>query len=159
MRSERQVRRTRPKLIASCRARECEPEVVGRGFLPRVKVIERGNDGPRSWPRFVTVRDNFHSRSPSAKCCEFYANLHDRFRLEVIEIGGLSDFNYCCHAVVGGTGKGVQVKGGARVRGAAPVGSRGDAPAGGSGAEPPDCHETNLKCVINKFFHEMRHDL
>ena len=60
---------------------------------------------------------------------------------------------------MGGTGEGVQVEGGVGVRGAAPVGTRGEAPAGGSGgAEPPDCHETNLKCSINKFFHEMSHD-
>ena len=63
---------------------------------------------------------------------------------EDIEIRGLSDFNYCWHVVVGGTG----------ARGAAPVGSRGEAPAGGSGAEPPDYHETNLKCFIKKFCHE-----
>ena len=31
----------------------------------------------------LTVPDNFQSRSPSAKCCELYASLHDRFRLEV----------------------------------------------------------------------------
>ena len=61
--------------------------------------------------------------------------------------------------VVGGTKKGVQAAGGAGVRGAEPVGSRGESPARGAGAEPPDRHETNLKCFINKFFHEMRHDL
>ena len=61
--------------------------------------------------------------------------------------------------VVGWTGKGVQAEGGAGVRGAAPVGSRGEAPARGAGAEPPDFHETNLKCFMNKFCHEMRHDL
>ena len=44
-----------------------------------------------------------------------------------MKIGGLSDFNYCWHAVMGGTGEG-----GAGVRGAAPVGPRGEAPAGGS---------------------------
>ena len=68
-----------------------------------------------------------------------------------MEIGGLSDFNYCWHAVVGGTGEGLQVEGGA--------GFRGEAPAGGSGVEPPDCHETKLKCFIYKFCHEMRHNL
>ena len=34
-------------------------------------------------PTILTARDNFQSRSPSAKCCELYASLHDRFRLEV----------------------------------------------------------------------------
>ena len=52
--------------------------------------------------------------------------------------------------VVGGTGEGVHVEGGAGVRDAAPVGSRGEAPAGG---------ETNLKCFMNKLCHDMRHDL
>ena len=47
MRTERQFRRTRPKVIASCWAREWKPEAVGRGFLPREEVIERGNDGAR----------------------------------------------------------------------------------------------------------------
>ena len=41
---------------------------------------------------------------------------------EDIEIGGLSDFNYFWHAVVGGTGEGVLMDGGMGVRGAAPVG-------------------------------------
>ena len=59
-----------------------------------------------------------------------------------MEIGGLSDFNYCWHAVVGGTGEGVQVEGGA---------GPGAQPRWGPWAEPPDCHETNLKCSINKF--------
>ena len=71
-----------------------------------------------------------------------------------MEIGGLSDFNYCWHAVVGGSGEGVQVEGGAGVRGAVPVGSRSE--AGGSGG---DYHETNLTCFMNKFCHEIRHDL
>ena len=53
---------------------------------------------------------------------------------EDIEIGGLSDFNYCWHAVVGGPGEGVQMEGGTGVRGAVPVGSRGEARAG---AGPP----------------------
>ena len=47
-----------------------------------------------------------------------YTTLSD----EDIEIGGLSDFHYCWHAVVGGTGEVVQVEGGAGVRGAAPAG-------------------------------------
>ena len=43
--------------------------------------------GPRSYAQFLQllwyVRDNFQSRSPSAKCCELYASLYDRCRLEV----------------------------------------------------------------------------
>ena len=56
---------------------------------------------------------------------------------EDIEIGGLSDFNYCWHTAVGGMGEVVQAEGGAGVRAAAPVGSRGEAPAGGSGGGSP----------------------
>ena len=58
--------------------------------------------------------------------------------------------------VVGGAGEGVDADGGAGVRGAAPVGFRGEAPAGGSGGGAPHCHETNLKCFMNKLCHEMR---
>ena len=63
--------------------------------------------------------------------------------------------------LVSGTGDEVQVEGGAGVRGTVPAGSRGEAPARdtGGGGESPDCHETNLKCFMNKFCHEMRHDL
>ena len=50
--------------------------------------------------------------------------------------------------VVGGAGEGVDVEGGTVVR--------GEAPAGVRGAEAPDCHETNLKCFMNKLCHEMR---
>ena len=53
--------------------------------------------------------------------------------------------NYCWHAAVGGTGEGVQLEEGAGVQARSPGGGF--------------CHETNLKCSINKFCHEMRHDL
>ena len=66
-----------------------------------------------------------------------------------MEIGGFSDFNYNWHAVVGGTRKGVQVEGGAEVRGAAPMGSRGEARAGGSGGGAPRLSRNELK-----MFHE-----
>ena len=49
--------------------------------------------------------------------------------------------------MVGGTGKGVQVEGGAGVRGAAPVGSRGEAPAGGPESEAPRRSQNELKMV------------
>ena len=62
-----------------------------------------------------------------------------------MEIGGLSDFNYCWHVVMGGTREGVQVVGGAGVRGAAPVGSRGEGPAGGSGGGAPRLSRNELK--------------
>ena len=69
-----------------------------------------------------------------------------------MKIGGLSDFNYCWHAGGGRTGEEVPVQKSAGVRGAAPVRSRREAQAG-------DCLETNLKYFMNKFCHEMRHDL
>ena len=56
---------------------------------------------------------------------------------ENMEIGGLSDFNYCWHAVVGEAGEGVQVEGGAGVRGATPV--------GGSGGGAPRLSRNELK--------------
>ena len=81
--------------------------------------------------------------------CEFYVNLHDRFRLEVrilfypMRTWKLAAWVTAIIAgmrVVGGTGEGVQVEGGA-------------------GAEPPDRHDMMLKCFMNKFCHETRHDL
>ena len=85
-------------------------------------------------PRVVTVRDNFQSRSPSAKCCELYASLHDRFRLEVrILFYPMRTLKLAAWVTLIITG--------IRWR-----------EAGGSGAPPPDCHETNLKCFINKFW-------
>ena len=62
-----------------------------------------------------------------------------------MEIGGLSDFNYCWYAVVGGTRETVQAEGGAGVRGATPVGSRSEAPAGGSGGGAPRLSRNDLK--------------
>ena len=150
MRSERQVRRTRPKVMASCRAREWEPDAVGRGFLPREKVIERGN---------VTAGDNFQSPSPSAKCCDlsrlcmtafvsrcvyyFIRWEHWNWRLEWLIIAGMWWW----------VGRGRKNRWReARGPGAQPC-------PGVKGAEPPDCHEMNLKCFINKFCYETRHDL
>ena len=103
-------------------------------------------------------RDNLQSRSPSAKCCELYASLHDRFRLEVrILFHPMRTWKLAAWVtliidgmrVVGGTGEGVQAEGGAGVRGAAPVGSRGEAPAGGPGGGPLRLSRNELK-----MFHE-----
>ena len=68
-----------------------------------------------------------------------------------MEIGGLSDFNYCRHAGGGRDGGGGTGGGRRGGRGQAPVATRGEAPGGG--------FETNLKGFMNKFCHEMRHDL
>ena len=48
--------------------------------------------------------------------------------------------------VLGGAGEGVEVEGGAGVRGAAPVGSRGEVPAEGSagGAPRSTCNEFKM---------------
>ena len=72
-----------------------------------------------------------------------------------MEIGGLSDCNYCWHAG-GGWGGGGSTDGGTRGGpGHSPGGVQGRSPGGGlQGAEPPDCHETNLKCFMNKFCDE-----
>ena len=54
----------------------------------------------------------------------------------------------CWHAGGGRAEDGVEVEGGAGVRGAPLVGSRGEVPTG--------VHETNLKCFMNKLCHEIR---
>ena len=101
-------------------------------------------------------RDNAQSRLPSAKCCELYASLHDRFRLEVrILFYSMRTWKLAAWVtaiiagmqVAGGTGKVVKVEGDAGVRGAAPVGSRGEAPAGRPGAEPPRLSRNELKML------------
>ena len=93
----REVRRTRSKVIASCRA------------------------------RVLIVRDNAQSRSPSAKCCELYASLYDRFRFEVrILFYPIRTWKWAAWVtriiagmrVVSRAGEGVQVDGRAGVRGA-----------------------------------------
>ena len=90
--------------------------------------------------------------------CAFLSTSRDHLRPSVaytilldedMEIGGFSDFNYFWHAVVSGRGEGVQVAGGAGVRGAALVGSRGEAPAGGSEGSTPRLPRNELK-----MFHE-----
>ena len=60
------------------RASSSSHEAEGDRELSSAGVRTRGRR-----PRILIARDNFQSRSPSAKCCEHYASLHDRFRLEV----------------------------------------------------------------------------
>ena len=60
------------------RASNSSHEAEGNRELSSAGVRTRGRR-----PRILTARDNFQSQSPSAKCCELYASLHDRFRLEV----------------------------------------------------------------------------
>ena len=119
-------------------------------------------------PRVVTVRDNFQSRSPSAKCCELCASLHDRFRLEVrIIFYPMRTLKLAAWVTLIIAGMWWWPRRGreyrrrvARGSGAQPRWGPGAKPRRGvRRAEPPDCHETNLKCFINKFCHEMRHDL
>ena len=115
-------------------------EGEGDRELSSVGVRTRGRR-----PSILTARDNVQSLSPSAKCYELYASFYDRFRLEV-RILFYSMRTWKCVAwvtsiiagmrVVGGTGQGVQVEGGAGVWGAALVGSRGEAPAGSGGGAP-----------------------
>ena len=97
-------------------------------------------------PRILTARDNVQSRSPSAKCCELYASLHDHFRLEVrILFYPMRTWKLTAWVtliidgmwVVGGTGEGVQVEGGAGVHGQSPVEAGGGGGGGGGGGSPP----------------------
>ena len=60
------------------RASSSSHEAEGDRELSSAGVRTRGHR-----PRILTARDNFQSQSPSAKCCELYASLHDRFCLEV----------------------------------------------------------------------------
>ena len=69
---ERRKRRNAQRASSSSHEAEGECELSSAGMTAR---------GRR--PRVVIERDNFQSRSPSAKCCELYASLHKRFRLEV----------------------------------------------------------------------------
>ena len=56
----------------------------------------------------------------------------------------------CWHADGGRGGEGSR---GGRRR--SPGGVQGRSPGGGFGGAP-DCHETNLKCLMNKLCHEMK---
>ena len=104
---EREARRTRSKVIAR--------------KLSSAGMMARGRK-----PRDVTARDSVQSRSPSAKCCELYASLHDRFRLEVrilfhpMRTWKLAAWVTAIIAgmrVVGGAGEGVRLEGGTGVQG------------------------------------------
>ena len=110
------------------RASSSAHEAEGDRELSSAEVRTRGRR-----PRILTARDNAQSQSPSAKCCELYASLHDRFRLEVcILFYPMSTWKLATWVtlivaemrVVGETGEEVQGEGGA--------GSRSAAPAGGS---------------------------
>ena len=72
LRVERRKRGSAQRESSSSHEAEGDRELSSAGMMAR---------GRR--PRDVTVRDNFQSRSPLAKCCELHASLHDRFRLEV----------------------------------------------------------------------------
>ena len=125
------------KVRECSRASSSPHEAEGDCGLSSARVRTRGRR-----PRIFTARDNFQSRSPSAKCCELYTSLHDRFHLKVrilfYPMRGLSDFNYCWHA--GGGQDGAGSTGG---------GKRGG-PGGGGGGGAPNCRETNLNCFMNK---------
>ena len=197
MRSERQVRRTRPKVIVSCQAREWESEAVGRGFSLSVavtfsQVLRTLRDF--AWPlssrgvyTILSDEDILIDGLSDFNYCSAYGlgfslsvavtfsqvlrtlrdfawplssqGVYTILSDEDIVIGGLSDFNYCWHAVVDETGREYRWRE-ARGSGAKPRWGPGAKPRrGAKGAEPPDCHETNLKCFITKFCREMRHDV
>ena len=105
--------------MASCWAREWEPEAAGRGFLPREITFSR--DHLRS---SVANFTRVCMTAFASKCVYYFTRWGHRN-------WGLSGCNYCWHAMVGGTGEGVRVEGGAGVRGATPY-----------------CHETNqFHCI------------
>ena len=111
------------------RASSSSHEAEGDHELSSAGVRTRGHK-----PMILNAQDNVHSRTPSTKCCKLYASLHDRFRLEVRilfypmrtwKLAAWMTLIIAGMRVVGGTGEGVQVEGGAGVRGAAPAeGSR-----------------------------------
>ena len=103
---EREVRRTRSKVIASCRAREWKPEAEGLGSLPREITLSRDH----LWSSVANFTQVCMTAFAS-RCVYYFTRWgHGNWRLEW------------------------------RSRGFA-------------GAEPPDCHDTNLKCFMNKFCH------
>ena len=152
LRVERRKRGNAQRASSSSHEAEGDRELSSAGVRTR---------GCRS--RILTAPDNFQSWSPSAKWCELYATLHDRFRLEVrtlfypmrtLKLAAwvtliIAGIRWCA-----GRGREYRWRA-ARGSGAQP---RRGVPRRG-GAEPPDCHETNFKCFINKFCHEMRHAL
>ena len=72
------LRVERRKRGSAQRATSSSHEAEGDRELSSAGVRSRGRR-----PRILTAWES-KSRSPSAKCCElYYANLHDRFRLEV----------------------------------------------------------------------------
>ena len=123
------TRGRRPRILTareSYRAREWRPVAVGRRLSPCEITFSSDHLRP-STANFTRVcMTAFVSR------CVYFLSAED------IEIGGLSDFNYCWHAVVGATGEGVQVEGGAGVRGAGPVGGAG------GGAPRPSRNELQM---------------
>ena len=72
LRVERRKRGNAQRALSSSHEAEGDRDLSSAGMTARGRK-----------PRVVNVRDNFQSRSPSTKCCELYASLHDRFRLEV----------------------------------------------------------------------------
>ena len=89
-------------VIASCRAREWEPEAEGRGLLSREITLSRDHHRPSAAKFMRVCMTAFASR-----CVYFLPN-------EPPEIGGVSDCNYCWHA---GAGRGGGGSTGGRTRG------------------------------------------
>ena len=107
-------------------------------------------------PRILTARDNFQSRSPSAKCCEFTRVCMTAFASRCvyyfIRWGHWNWWLEWLHLLLAcgggrdGGGRRMEARGsGAQLRwgpGAKPQRAVRE-------AEPPECHETDLKCFIN----------
>ena len=137
---EREVRRTRSKVIASCCAREWEPEAEGRGFLPREITLSRDHLWPSAANFTRVCMTAFASR------CVYYFTRwgYGNWRLEWLQL-------WLAFGWRAGWGR--------EYRWREARGSKAQPRRGVRGTMPPDWHETHLKCFMNKFCHEMRHDL
>ena len=113
---ERQVRRTRPKVIAGCQAQEWEPEAVGRGFLPREIIFSRDHLRPSAANFTRVCMTAFTLRSV------YYFTRWEAW--VTLIIAGMR--------VAGRTGQGVQVEESAGVR-------------GGGGGRSPQLSRNELK--------------
>ena len=117
------------------RVREWEPEAEGWGFLPREITLSRDHLRSSAANFTQVCMTSFASR-----CVSYFTRWGDgNWQLEWLQLLLRSGW---------WAGRGVEDPAG--VRGTAPVGLRGEAPWGGGG----DCHETNLKCFMNKFCYE-----
>ena len=138
-------------------------EAEGDRELSSAEVRNRGRR-----PRILTTRDNVQSRSPSAKCCNFTRVCITAFASRCVYYftrwghgNRWLEWLQLLLACGWWAERGREYRWReAQWSGTQPRWGPGAKPRRGARwAEPPDCHGTNLKCFMNKFCHEMRHDL